>query len=116
MKDGLKSFAEMTGVNEGDITVAFYDAGSVTAKPAGKNGKINRADSRGFNSKKFSVSGLALPVGFDQSSKQSTSESLVDQQPYSEGDVVQVVDNPTKIGTREQRISIAMLTLSTRCL
>ena len=63
MTQGLKDFAKITGVKEGDITIAFYDAGSVTAKATGKNGKLDRKVWSRYNHKSYSGSGLAFPVG-----------------------------------------------------
>ena len=105
MKDGLKSFAEITGVKEGDITISFYDAGSVTAKPAGKNSKINRKDSRYFNTKSYSVSGLAFPVGFETQAetKAEAEKPTTRQQKVNVFEGGEFVDNPST-AMRQQRI------------
>ena len=65
LKEGITEFAKLTGVNSGDITVAFYDAGSLTAKPIGEDGKLSRSAWYGFNTKGYSGSGLAFPANFD---------------------------------------------------
>ena len=70
MIDGLKDFSNVTGVSQDNITIGFYDAGSVTAKPSGKNGKLKRSDWYGYNTKLYSGSGLALRTDFDAQAKQ----------------------------------------------
>ena len=62
IKDEVNSISKKYNISKDNITLGFYDAGSFSAKPAGKDGKIDRSQWSGFNPKSFAGSGVAIPT------------------------------------------------------
>lgn len=53
--------ADQYKINPESVTLGFFDSGSFSAKPKGKDGKLNRDIWDDYNTKGFAGSGIAIP-------------------------------------------------------